>query len=238
MVENGINIPVLGVVVGADPEAILNEYAPENWRSMVTLVKSEMDYHEEVKYNNFNGILLDPIYEGKCIPYIEEGDLFWIIGLREAVALKSEEHVSRANVVMEKEAEGENPFAKKFDFIFSCPPYADLEVYSDLAGDISNKEYPQFIELYRSIINKAGRLLKDGSFACFVVSDIRDKKGFYRDFTGDTKRAFFDAGFKLYNSMILVQPLGTAMLRASKIFEASKKTVKVHEEVLVFKKVK
>lgn len=238
--ENDIKIPVLGVIVGADPESILEEYAPEDWRNMVTLVKSSMDYHEEVKQNNFNGILLDPIYEGKCIPFIEEGDLFWIIGLREAVALKSAEHVEKENIVMEKDEpmQGDNTFPTKFDFMFSCPPYADLEVYSDLEGDISNKEYPKFIELYRSIINKAGKRVKDGGFACFVVSDIRDKKGYYRDFTGDTKRAFFDAGFKLYNSAILLQPLGTAMLRAARIFEASKKITKVHEEVLVFKKVK
>ena len=232
--EKDIKIPVLGVVVGADPEGILDEYAPEDWRSMATLVKSGMDYHEEVKDNVFNGIKLDPIYEAKCIPFIQDGDLFWIIGLREAVALTSEEHVSQANIVVDELKEKE----QKFDFIFSCPPYADLEVYSDLEGDISNKEYPQFIELYRSIIKKAGSKVKDGGFACFVVSDIRDKKGYYRDFTGDTKKAFFDAGFKLYNSMILLQPLGTAMLRAAKIFESGKKITKVHEEVLLFKKVK
>lgn len=41
---------------------------------------------------------------------------------------------------------------EEFDFVFSCPPYADLEVYSDLEDDISNMPYDQFIELYRSII--------------------------------------------------------------------------------------
>ena len=28
-----------------------------------------------------------------------------------------------------------------FDLVFSCPPYADLEKYSDLPGDISNMNY-------------------------------------------------------------------------------------------------
>ena len=32
-------------------------------------------------------------------------------------------------------------FNKQYDFVFSCPPYADLEVYSDLKGDISNMPY-------------------------------------------------------------------------------------------------
>ena len=39
--------------------------------------------------------------------------------------------------------------------VFSCPPYADLEVYSDLDGDISNMDYPHFIDAYRSIIKKS-----------------------------------------------------------------------------------
>lgn len=125
---------------------------------------------------------------------------------------------------------------KKFDLIFSCPPYADLEVYSDLPGDISNKEYSEFIKLYSDIIKKAIALLKVGSYAIFVVGDIRDKKGYYRDFVSHTKQAFINAGAGLYNEAILLQPLGTAMLRCGKIFEAGGKLTKVHENVLIFKK--
>jgi DNA modification methylase len=127
-------------------------------------------------------------------------------------------------------------FTKKFDFIFSCPPYADLEVYSDLDGDVSNKDYDTFIKMYSEIIFKSCNLLKNESYACFVVGDIRDKKGFYRDFISHTKKAFIDAGCYLYNEAILLQPLGTAMLRAGKIFDSGKKLTKVHENILIFKK--
>jgi DNA modification methylase len=48
-----------------------------------------------------------------------------------------------------------NDFKKEFDFVFSCPPYADLEVYSSLDGDISNMKYDDFIEAYNSIISKS-----------------------------------------------------------------------------------
>lgn len=129
-----------------------------------------------------------------------------------------------------------NDYNCKFDFVFSCPPYADLEVYSDLEGDISNKDYKEFIDIYSSIIKKSCNLLKKGSFACFVVGDMRDKKGYYKDFISDTKRAFINSGMKLYNEAIYLQPLGTAMLRAGKIFESGKKLTKVHENVLIFKK--
>jgi hypothetical protein len=123
-----------------------------------------------------------------------------------------------------------------FDFVFSCPPYADLEVYSDLEGDISNKNYDEFRRLYESIIAKSCGLLKRDGYACFVVGDMRDKRGFYRDFISHTKAAFINSGLGLYNEAILLQPLGTAMLRAGKIFEAGKKLTKVHENVLIFKK--
>jgi DNA modification methylase len=124
----------------------------------------------------------------------------------------------------------------EYDLVFSCPPYADLEVYSDLEGDISNKDYNEFIRLYNEIIVKAVKLLKKDGYAIFIVGDVRDKKGFYRDFISHTKQAFIKAGAGLYNEAVLLQPLGTAMLRATKIFEAGKKLIKVHENVLIFKK--
>lgn len=123
-----------------------------------------------------------------------------------------------------------------YDLVFSCPPYADLEVYSEMKEDLSTMEYNEFIKVYSEIIKKAVAKLKSGGYACFVVGDIRDKKGFYRDFISHTKQAFINAGAGLYNEAILLQPLGTAMLRAGKIFEAGRKLTKVHENVLIFKK--
>ncbi len=68
-----------------------------------------------------------------------------------------------------------------YDLVFSCPPYADLEVYSEIKEDLSTMEYNEFIKVYAEIIKKAVAKLKSGGYACFVVGDIRDKKGFYRD---------------------------------------------------------
>ena len=124
----------------------------------------------------------------------------------------------------------------KFDFIFSCPPYADLEVYSDSPEDLSNMDYKDFVIKYRSIIQKALKLLKPNCYAVFVVGEVRDKDGFYYDFVGDTKKAFINAGAKLYNDAILLNVVGSASMRASKVFEAGKKLTKIHQNVLVFKK--
>tara|TARA_R110000803_G_scaffold28530_3_gene65882 strand:- start:1815 stop:2696 length:882 start_codon:yes stop_codon:yes gene_type:complete len=129
-----------------------------------------------------------------------------------------------------------NGFNKEFDFVFSCPPYADLEVYSDLDGDISNKPYDEFLSLYESIIEKSCKLLKKDGLACFVVGEVRDKKGNYIGFIPDTIRAFEKFGMKFYNEAILIQSnMAIAGMRANGNMK-SKKLVKVHQNILVFKK--
>lgn len=126
-------------------------------------------------------------------------------------------------------------FNKEFDFVFSCPPYADLEVYSDLEGDISNKPYEEFLRLYESIIEKSCKLLKKDGLACFVVGEVRDKKGNYIGFVPDTIRAFEKCGMKFYNEAILLNAIASASMRANNNMK-SKKLVKVHQNILVFKK--
>ena len=126
-------------------------------------------------------------------------------------------------------------FNKEFDFVFSCPPYADLEVYSDLLGDISNMPYIKFMQAYESIIEKSCRLLKKDGLACFVVGEVRNKKGNYIGFVPDTIKAFEKCGMKFYNEAILLDQLGTASMRADGNMK-SKKLVKVHQNILVFKK--
>ena len=120
------------------------------------------------------------------------------------------------------------------DFVFSCPPYGDLEVYSDDEDDISNMEYHTFKAAYSRIILKAVSKLKPDRFACFVVGDFRDKKGFYRNFVSDTIQAFENAGAKLYNEAILVTAVGSASMRVTKQFDAGRKFAKTHQNVLVF----
>ena len=121
------------------------------------------------------------------------------------------------------------------DMIFSCPPYADLEVYSDDVRDISNMSYSQFLEIYREIIRKSCNKLKEDRFAVFVVGDVRDKKGFYYNFVSDTINAFFESGLFLYNEMILVNAIGAKAIGANGYMK-TRKVGKVHQNVLVFYK--
>lgn len=122
------------------------------------------------------------------------------------------------------------------DMILSCPPYADLEVYSEDPADISNMPYPEFLEAYRGIIAASVKKLKDDRFIVWVVGDVRDDKGIYRGFIPDTIRAFQDAGAAYYNEGILVSPLGSMPIRVNRQFQAGRKLGKCHQNVLVFVK--
>jgi hypothetical protein len=124
----------------------------------------------------------------------------------------------------------------KADLLFTCPPYADLEVYSDNPQDISTLPYDKFRDAYFQIIKEACGLLENDRFACVVVGEVRDKKGNYIDFVGDTVQAFRSAGLEYYNEAILVTCVGSLPIRVGKQFSTSRKLGKTHQNVLVFVK--
>lgn len=125
---------------------------------------------------------------------------------------------------------------EKHDFLLTCPPYADLEVYSDNPQDLSNMPYEKFIETYTEIIIKATSILKENSFVAIVVGEVRDKKGHYHCFVADTIKAFKKAGLNYYNECILIEQIGTGAMRVGRQFEAGRKVVKTHQNVLIFVK--
>lgn len=124
--------------------------------------------------------------------------------------------------------------ADGFDLLLTCPPYADLEKYSNDPNDLSNMEYSEFVKVYSEIIKKSVSKLKGDAFAICVVGDVRDKKGIYRNFVGDTIQAFKSAGMGLYNECIVVTSNGAAATVASKPFKASRKLGKIHQNYLIF----
>lgn len=124
----------------------------------------------------------------------------------------------------------------QYDMVFTCPPYADLEVYSDLKGDISNMDYDDFMFTLESIIRKSCKLLKSGGMAIMVVGEVRNKQGNYYGFVADTIKAFQRCkGMGFYNDAVLATSLASAALRAGGNMKYGK-LVKVHQNVLMFKK--
>ena len=122
------------------------------------------------------------------------------------------------------------------DLVFSCPPYADLERYSDDPADLSTMDYPAFRTVYAEIIAESCPLLRNDRFACFVVGDVRGKDGTYYGFPWHTVQAFEAAGLRLYNDAILITPAGSLPIRVGRQFDAARKLGKTHQNILVFVK--
>ena len=119
------------------------------------------------------------------------------------------------------------------DMVFTCPPYFDLERYSDDPRDISNMDYDGFSEIFGEIMTNAARKLKNNRFFVVVLSDVRDKTGAYRDMTGILKSTLAACGLRLYNDIVLLNVVGSAAFRVRRAMR-NRKVVRVHQNVLVF----
>jgi hypothetical protein len=126
---------------------------------------------------------------------------------------------------------------QRYDYVFSCPPYYDLEVYSDGPGDISAMSWEDFLTAYRAIIAASVGKLRDDRFCTFVVSEIRNKKtGMYRNFVGETVEAFEAAGANFYCDTIFATPVGSVAQMAERQFRSSRKIARRHQNILTFVK--
>lgn len=121
------------------------------------------------------------------------------------------------------------------DFLFSCPPYFNLEKYSNDPRDISNMSLDGFDDVYSEIILRACAKLKNDRFAAVVIGDVRDDEGCYIDFHSITTKAFRKAGLKLYNEFIIKNAVGTGAMRHAQ-FAKTRKNIKTHQNCLVFYK--
>lgn len=123
------------------------------------------------------------------------------------------------------------------DMILTCPPYGDLEVYSDRPEDISNMGYDEFADAYADAIYHAvGRLAND-RFSVWIVGNYRDQRtGHLRDLVGLTIGAHVAAGAAYHAECIIIDPVGTGAMRASATFKALRRPIRTHQTVLIFVK--
>jgi hypothetical protein len=170
------------------------------------------------------------------------GNEFTGIELREEQASLNNARVQEANLKAKYICDdGQNVHkhleAKSQDMFFSCPPYFDLEEYSDLPNDASNqKNYEGFINIIKTAFTGAMNCLKDDRFAVVVMSNVRAKDGAYYDICGDITRIMQACGLVLYNDIVLLNSIGTVAIRAGRFFNSGRKVWRCHQQVLVYYK--
>ena len=132
---------------------------------------------------------------------------------------------------------------EKYDLVFTCPPYYDLERYSDSHRDLSNMDDSEFDEVYFRILDKSAQKLKNNRFFVVVVSEVREvsktgnyKIGKYRGLVNKTITACEEAGLHFYNDMILFNSQHQAARVVDTYFKRNRKVASVHQNILVFVK--
>lgn len=122
------------------------------------------------------------------------------------------------------------------DMILTCPPYYDLEVYSEDERDLSVMSPEDFLSTYKRILELAYKKLKDNRFFVIVVSEVRDKKGNYREFVADTIRYCTSLGMNFWNEIILRNSPSSNAVTSRRPFSVNRKVSSIHQNVLVFYK--
>jgi hypothetical protein len=129
------------------------------------------------------------------------------------------------------------PAGKKYDLLFTCPPYYDLEVYSTKQSDNSTAQtYEEFLESYGGILRLAVDRLYNDRFAVITVGDVRsDKTGAYRLFPEDTS-ILLTRKLKLvpHNKAILCTPIWNHAVRAEAAFPSNRRLAHTYQEVKIF----
>jgi DNA modification methylase len=126
--------------------------------------------------------------------------------------------------------------SQEHDFLFTCPPYYDLEVYSQNKCDLSTMTEKDFEVSYANILAKHLKNLRNDRFAAIVIGDTRDEQGYYRNFISKTIDIFESNSCRYYNDLILLQEPATAAMRSFRYMNSSRKIAKCHQNVLIFVK--
>mgnify|MGYP002338692555 CR=1 FL=1 len=187
------------------------------------------------------GKTLDPFAGDSVFGYVSSylGNQFTGIELREEQARINQERTSHLPATYYND-DGQQLLQyveqESQDLVFSCPPYFDLEQYSELEQDASNQaSYSEFLELLDKAFGDSIKALKPERFAFIVIGDVRDKKGAYRRLPDHVKEIFTRHGLSLYNEMVLVEAMGNLPMRSARWMK-TRKIAKCHQNVLVFYK--
>jgi len=130
-----------------------------------------------------------------------------------------------------------------YDFVFTCPPYYDLEVYSDNVSDLSTLNERKFDQKYEKIIYKSITKLKQNRFFGIVVSEVRNPSttgsysiGNYRKLVSKTIEMCEKHGLHFYNDMVLFNSQHQASRVGKTYFDRNRKIPSVHQNILIFVK--
>lgn len=124
--------------------------------------------------------------------------------------------------------------------LFTCPPYGDLERYSDDPRDLSTMDYRDFLDALSKSLRR--HMLGCTGFAVIVCNSFRSKRsGNYHGLhplpADITKAISRSDRWVLWDDCVFLTALGTVPVRASHNWKRGHKLGRCHQRVLVFRRV-
>jgi len=202
----------------------------------------------EMMYEWFSpkgGMVLDPFAGGSVRGIVAEelGRKYVGVDLSESQILANREQSQKPNWIVGDSKKVIFGLKDEYDFVFTCPPYYDLEVYSDNKSDLSTMSESDFDTNLESILYQSQIKLKNNRFFCVVVSEVREPSttgnysiGKYRGLVRKTIDMCERHGLSFYNDMILFNSQHQASKVGKTYFDRNRKIPSVHQNVLVFVK--
>lgn len=117
--------------------------------------------------------------------------------------------------------------------ILTCPPYHDMERYTDHPTDLSNMSWGKHLDALREVAQHCYTALADDRFLVWVTGDLRDHHGHQRSLPERTLYTLLGAGFHHINTHILVTPVGTRYLNLRRGWTHTRTAGRRHEHVYV-----
>ena len=120
-------------------------------------------------------------------------------------------------------------------FVFTSPPYWNLEFYGDHPAQLGwNHTYPEFLDGIQRVAAESFRVLKPGRYAAININDFQADGKFYM-YHADLAERFVRVGFALHDLIIVKWAASFGTIFASQV-ESRKKVGKMHEFLVVLKK--
>jgi hypothetical protein len=130
---------------------------------------------------------------------------------------------------------------QKYDLMFTCPPYYQVEEYIDYDGVIPEGElnnlptYEQFRDTLFEGYKNALTMLNDNCFFVIMTGDSRNKQGGYYGCEAEHELFFRDQGLQIYNKITYLECEFTRLAHA-KVTLNYRKFPKREQKILCFYK--
>lgn len=130
---------------------------------------------------------------------------------------------------------------QKYDLVFTCPPYYQVEDYLDYDGNAPEGElnvmptYQEFRDALFTGYKNAIEVLNDNCFFVVMTGDSRDKNGAYYGCEAEHELFFRDQGLHIYNKIVYLECEFTRLAHAKRTLHY-RKFPKREQKILIFYK--